>query len=196
MTTSTTERIKNLLVHIDDYSRVAFIAGVDPSYISQLMADEEFRDAVFALRLAQGEKHVKMDTTADSIELKLLEKLERALPMLVKPSEIVHALHKVNGLKRHVTNTASTHGAGGGTVVNIHLPPRAMMRFKVDSRNEVIEVEGQPLVAMPSANLLALAQEKGSAHAEVLDDLKSRITAYSSVEDADRATELIERDSR
>ena len=50
------ERVKMLLGHISDHTRVARIAGCDVSYISQLMADPEFAEGVALARLEQEEQ--------------------------------------------------------------------------------------------------------------------------------------------
>lgn len=180
------ERIKKLLVHIPDHTRVAHLAGVDVSYISQLMADEVFKEAVMAERIMAGEAKVRMDDNADSIEQMLLEKLKRALPMMVKPMEILRAYEVVNKAKRKVDTGSVGSGVEGGTMLSLRIPKHTALRFRMDTKGEVIEVEGKPLVTMPSTGLLKLMNERGSEYGHELEALGNRLAAYSETQEPAR----------
>ena len=181
------ERIKKLLVHIPDHTRVAHLAGVDVSYISQLMADEVFKEAVMAERIMAGEAKVRMDDSADSIEQLLLDKLKRALPMMVKPMEILRAYEVINKAKRKVDTGSMGSSAEGGTVLSLRIPKHTALRFRMDTKGEVIEVEGKPLVTMPSTGLLKLMNERGSEYGHELEALGNRLAAYSETQESARA---------
>ena len=191
------ERIKALLGYITDQTRVAHIAGCDVSYISQLMADPDFAEAVLVARIEQGERTVGMDRKADALEDMLLDKLKRAMPKMVKPGEILRAYQVVNQANRRVPQDTVGTGAGGATVVEIRMPARTALRFKVDSSNEVIEVDGRPLVTMPSVDLLKKLSARGdSQHGQELEALSDRLNAYSqaaSVAGSAESVELVER---
>lgn len=173
------ERIKLLLGYITDHTRVAHIAGCEISYISQLMADPDFAEGVMLARIEQGEKTVGMDRKADDLEDMLLDKLKRSIPMMFKPSEILRAYQVVNSAKRRVPVDSVGSGSGGGTVLNLRIPARTALKFKMDSAGEVIEIEGKPLVTMPSVQLLRKMNERGSAHGQELEALSNRLVSYS-----------------
>lgn len=185
------ERIKKLLVHIPDHTRVAHLAGVDVSYISQLMADEVFKESVLAERIMAGEAKVRMDDSADSMEQLLLDKLKRALPMMVKPMEIVRAYEVLNKAKRKVDTGTLGSSQEGGTVLSLRIPKHTALRFRVDSRGEVIEVEGRPLVTMPSTGLLKLMGERGTNYGQELEDLGNRLSSYGQVAEPARQTAAV-----
>jgi len=187
------ERIKSLLGYITDQTRVAHLAGCDVSYISQLMADPGFAEEVMLARIEQGERTVGMDRKADDIEGVLLDKLKRALPMMVKPSEILRAYQVLNQAKRRVPQDSVGHGTGGATIVQIRIPERAALRFKVDSTNEVIEVDGRPLVTMPSVDLLKRLSVRGDSHGQELEALSDRLSAYSKVASLAGEVAVVER---
>ena len=173
------ERIKLLLGYITDHTRVAHVAGCEVSYISQLMADPEFAEGVMLARIEQGEKTVGMDRKADELEDLLLDKLKRSIPMMFKPSEILRAYQIVNAAKRRVPLDTGNSGAGSGTVLTLRIPERTALKFKMDSAGEVIEIEGKPLVTMPSVQLLRKMNERGSAHGQELETLSHRLVSYS-----------------
>ena len=191
------ERIKSLLGYITDQTRVAHIAGCDVSYISQLMSDPEFAEAVMVARIEQGERTVGMDRKADAIEDMLLDKLKRAMPMMVKPAEILRAYQVVNQARRRVPADTVGTGAGGATGVEIRMAARTALRFKVDASNEVIEVDGRPMVTMPSVELLKKLSARGdNQHGQELEALSDRLTAYSqaaSLAGEAECAELVER---
>lgn len=173
------ERVKMLLGHISDHTRVARIAGCDVSYISQLMADPEFAEGVALARLEQEERTLGMDNKADKLENLLLNKLEKAIPMMFKPSEILNAYKILNSANRRSTVGGLGGGSNGGAVVQINLPARAALRFKMDGAGEVIEVEGKPLVTMQSSVLMRKLSERGSAYGQELEALSDRLVSYS-----------------
>lgn len=175
------ERVKILLGHITDHTRVAHLAGCDVSYISQLMADPEFAEDVALARLAQEERTMGMDNKADELENTLLDKLKKAVPMMFKPAEILRAYEVLNKAHRRAPMGTIGNNGAGAAVVQITLPPRAALRFKMDGAGEVIEVEGRPLVTMPSSDLMRQLSERGSVHGQELKALSDRLDTYSEV---------------
>jgi len=173
------ERVKALLGYITDYSRVAHIVGCNVSYISQLMADPEFAEDVMVARIEQGERTAGMDLKADELEDLLLDKLKRAVPMMFKPSEILRAYQVLNQAKRRVSmDSVGGTGAEGGAVLTLRIPARTALKFKMDTAGEVIEVEGRPLVTMPSGQLMRMMSERGSVHGQELEALSDRLASY------------------
>lgn len=173
------ERVKMLLGHISDYTRVAHLAGCDVSYISQLMADPEVAEAVAIARFEQEELTSGMDRKADKMENALLDKLEKAIPLIFKPSEILRTYEVLNRANRRAVPVNAGREGGGGAVVQIMLPAKAAIRFKMDGAGEVIEVEGKPLVTMQSSVLMRKLSERGSAYGQELEALSDRLVSYS-----------------
>ena len=143
------------------------------------MADPDFAEGVMLARIEQGEKTVGMDRKADNLEDMLLDKLQKSLPMMFKPSEILRAYQVINAAKRRVPVDSVGSGSGGGTVLNLRIPARTALKFKMDSAGEVIEIEGKPLVTMPSVQLLRKMNERGSAHGQEFEALSNRLVSYS-----------------
>lgn len=153
LTTPTTEKALNLLGSGINAEQTAAALGVTPSRISQLLAVELFAEKVAQMRYANLQKHNVRDNAYDNLEDKLLAKLDRAMPMLIKPESILKAMQIVNGAKRRgqpATQTTDTKQL----VVNLTLPTVIAQKFSVDTNNQVVKAGEQSLITMPSGNLL------------------------------------------
>lgn len=143
---------------------VAAALGVTESRISQMMAVEEFAQQVQDLRFQNLQKHTLIDEKYQDLEGKLLEKLDKVLPLMTKPRDVLAAVQVVNNAKRRgaqVTQDAHTHSQ----VVNLTLPVQIIHKFVSNVNNQVIEVQdGQAgintsLVTASSGSLDRLARE-------------------------------------
>jgi len=137
---------------------VATALGCDPSYISQLLMDQEFATKVLALRVQNLQAHTLRDRNIDAIEDKLIEKLEESVQWLTKPRDILMAFQILNNAKRRGATTQ-----GGLTVnnqvVTINLPPAAKEYYfpKMNAQGEVVQVGEQVTV---TASLQTLMQDR------------------------------------
>ena len=140
---------------------VATAVGCEPSYISQLLADDEFAKKVSELRIQNLQAATKRDNKWDEIEDKLLDKLKDSVEYIMKPREILAALATVNSAKRRGA-TAQESLTINNTVVNLTLPQKAVHNFVVNQTNQVIGVNDQSLLTMPSMNVKSLLQQAKS----------------------------------
>lgn len=157
------ERALNLLARGLSQETVAQACGVDPSRISQLMADEGFRTKLVSMRFEKLGEHSKLDDRYDKMEAKLQDQLEKVIPMIHKPKEVMEAIKIINGLKRRsglVDNTESH----AGKVVTLIMPVAIMNKYQIkidEATNRVIETQGQPLLTAQS-NQVVLENEARS----------------------------------
>lgn len=165
------EQIKELLGSGLGPEVVASAVGCDISYVSQLLSDELFATEVTARRTLALQSHTKRDNKIDSIEDRLLDKLDNMLDETVafmKPRDALMAFSVIN---KAVRRGAPVHGTGGngvgGTsitnIINLQLPQKIVRKFTRNSKNEVVETEGQTLVTMPSHMLLRNLSEQATA---------------------------------
>lgn len=155
-----TERAKQLLGSGISNELVATTLGCDPSYISQLMSQDDFREAVIKLRMQSLTAATERDRKIDSIEDQLITQLEATVQYLVKPTEIARTFMMVNAAKRRgVPSHEST--IINNNIVNLQIPTVVLKQFQRNGLNEVVEVEGRPLITINSAELLRkVAQEQ------------------------------------
>jgi hypothetical protein len=155
------DQVKQLLGAGLDSGVVASAVGCDPSYIIQLLGDDNFRNEVAILRTKNLTAHNERDRKIDSLEDTLLDKLEEIVNYIHKPTDLLRAFTMINSAKRR--GVQSTAGAvPSQAVVKLTIPVVVMQKFVTNKQGEVIEIEGQTMVTMPSHQLLRnLAAQKG-----------------------------------
>lgn len=147
------EKILNLLGSGVAAEQVATAVGVSPSYISQLISQEEFSTAVSELRYQALQKHNERDTSLDSLEDKILEKMHQVVPMVMRPMELVRMLQVVNGAKRRGASAPDSI-LQKQQVVTITLPQVVINKFVANVNNQVVQAGQQELITMQSGTLL------------------------------------------
>lgn len=150
---SSTDRIKTLLGNGMSNDVVANAVGVSPSYISQLMSDEQFHRDVVDLRVKNHSQVTERDRSWDGIEDSLLTKLTEIIPYMTRPNDILNALKTANAAKRRSVQSQEAM-AQTAQVVTLNMPVKVIHNYVTNSRNEVVEVDGQTLVTMPAAVLM------------------------------------------
>lgn len=150
-----TDRIIQLLGSGLSAEIVATAVGCEPSYVSQLLSDEEFAKKVSELRVVNLQAATNRDNKWNEIEDKLLDKLSASVEYLIKPRDIIQTLAVVNSAKRRGAS-AQENITVNNTVVNLTLPRTAVHNFTVNSLNQVIGVNEQSLLTIPSGNVKSL----------------------------------------
>jgi predicted transcriptional regulator len=138
-------------------AQVASKLGVTESYISQFMAETEFASKVAQAKLQTLQSYTNRDQAYDEIEDLLLAKLRKSITTVYKHHDILKALYMVNKAERR---GASSHeivkafNTDSAAVVALDLPAIVKTKYKVNSNNEVIEVESRPLITADSRVVL------------------------------------------
>ena len=171
VSTSVEDRAMHLLGSGVPAESVASALGVTPSRISQLLAEESFSKKVASLRYESLQKHNVRDGKYDSLEDSLLVKLERSLPLMVKPESILKAISVVNGAKRR-GQSAPEQVNNQQNIVNIILPSVIADKFTVNAENQVTSAGEQDLITMQSSSLLKQV-EAATVDLETLIESKS-----------------------
>jgi hypothetical protein len=166
-----TERAIKLLGSGIGPAAVATTLGCDPSYISQLLMQDEYRDRVLALRMESLHQQTARDKKIDALEDAVLEKLENLLPYITNVKQALTAFQLLNAAKRR---GAAVSGDINLTqnVVQINLPPVAREFFfpKMNAQGEVVQVGEQITVTKSLQTLMQermhakLQERKTSAH--------------------------------
>lgn len=151
--TSVSSRALTLLGQGISPSIVAATCGVSESRISQLVSDPQFAAAVAELRFNSLQKHNERDSLYDSIEDKLLEKLEDLLPLMMRPMEVLRAIQTINAAKRR-GQSAPDSILQQNTVINLSMPTQIIQRFQLNAQNMVVQAGDQTLLTLQSSSLL------------------------------------------
>lgn len=163
------DKIKALLGQGHSPELVATIIGCDPSYISQLLENEAFRNEVSELRVQALQAATERDKKWDSLEEKLLNKLHDAVDFVIKPREILAILSVANAAKRRGA-TATESITINNQVVNLLMPTKLTATFTVNQNNQVIGVGDKSMLTMPSKNIEKLLAESHAATRAQLED--------------------------
>ena len=153
VTSSVEERALQLLGSGVQAEAVAGALGVVPSRITQLLSNKVFAASVAELRYEALQSHNKRDCRYDSLEDRLIGKLENSLPLLMKPESILKAISTINAAKRR-GQSAPSQITNQQTIVNLILPAAIVSKFTTNLDNQVIKAGEQDLLTMPSGNLL------------------------------------------
>lgn len=137
---------------------VASALGVTPARISQMLAEKSFSQRVSELRYKALQEHNVRDSKYDSLEDKLLHKLDKSLPFLIKPESILKAINIVNNAKRR-GQCSPEQVSSTKTVVELILPSIIAAKFSINGANQVMKAGEQELITMPSGNLLKQVED-------------------------------------
>lgn len=154
------DRIKELLGSGLGPTAVATAIGCEPSAITNLMMDEEFRLEIMSLRSERLTKVNARDDKLGGIEDDLIEKIANSMDMLYKPRDLLAAFRVINSAQRRGVPAHETTVVNN-TVVNLTLPKEVVKSFTMTPQGEIVEVEGQTLVTMPTQQLLRQLAERG-----------------------------------
>lgn len=165
-------------------SIVSATLGVTESAISQFLSQEDFANQVRELKFKNLSRQTSVDEKYLSLEEKLLEKAERAVNMLVKPTEVISALAIINKTQRRgagITDPALT----SQKVVNLVLPVAITQKYITNVNNQVIEVQdgdgnSRSLVTAQASSLEDLAKEILPRLPEAITHDSSKILQESS----------------
>jgi hypothetical protein len=158
-TTTTEDRALTLLGQGLGPEIVASAVGVSVSRISQLLSDSDFAARVAELRFTNLAKHNTRDNKYDSLEDKLLEKMENLIEYMHKPFEVLKAISVINAAKRR-GSAAPEQLVGQRTVVQLVMPTQVIQQFsspeqsiQVNINNQVTRAGGQDLVTVQSSQM-------------------------------------------
>lgn len=153
------ERIKELLGQGLPTNVVASAVGCEASYVSQLMEQEDFRNAVLISRAGKAEGAVKRDNKWDEIEAAALERAGSLVNLVSRPGDLIRIAAMANAAKRRATEFANGSETAS-VVVNLTLPQAAVIHFQMNSQAQVVEVDGRSMAPLPSKNLHQRLQER------------------------------------
>jgi hypothetical protein len=97
----------------------------------------------------------KRDRSIDGIEDKLIVQLGELVEqrMIYKPGDVLRAFKVLNDAKRRGSG-AQENMVVNQQVVNLTIPMQVVKNFTLSQQGEVVEVEGQTMVTMPTSQLL------------------------------------------
>jgi len=144
--------------------------GITPSAVTQLLAEAPANTLAVAASNAPSAGAVspqtnELDDQYDRIEQKLLNQLEKTIPLLMRPAEIANVMTRVNAAKRRGGPLKQQDGAP--RVLQLSLPLAIQAKFVLNQQNQVVAAGAQDLVTLPSSGVTRLLEEsKNETHQE------------------------------
>lgn len=163
--TTLASRIKSLLGRGLSGNIVASSVGCDPSYISQLMENEDFKREVLELRARGAEGAIERDGKWDSLEQKALSKMEEILPMVMRPADIIRIAQIANAAKRTARELANG-GDTAGDVVKITLPASATVYLQMNAQSQVVQIDDRSTAPLPTSHLQKMLTDRRTVREE------------------------------
>ena len=149
---------------------IAQSMGVSPSAVHQYIEEHGLKEIA-----AQNSRFRNIDDGLNSIEEKLVRKLNKSLDLAVlNPMQLGNLLKTINGAKRRSLAEGANIVDNSTHFVQINLPKREMPKVTKNRNNEVIEVEGETFKTLPSGKLTEEVKhaEKSENSAEKLPEIK------------------------
>lgn len=176
------EKIRNLLGTGLSAEVVASAVGVSPSYISQLLGQEDFRDSVTNLRIEALSENTERDKQINHLEDCLLTDLQDKIEsgMIYKPKDLLQAFAVINRATRRGAQI-NPNTAPAAKISVLMLPPVLIKQFVLNAKSEVVEIEGQSMTTMPTQQLvdqLINDPERGDKFKEISKYLPSGVITH------------------
>jgi hypothetical protein len=168
---------------------VAKACGVDDSYVSQLMADEDIRTQVITAKTKKVEDGVKVDNRIENIESLALERMENLLPYVTKPMDLARIFQVVNGAKKRTAELTGLNTNPTAPLVQINISMEAATQFKLSSDKQVVEVDGRSMATLP-ARMLSEKLAERKANAPLITDATNALQLLDRIEEGIPADSL------
>lgn len=148
----TTELIISLLAKGVSAVQVANTAGVTEAYVSQLQKNPEIAAQIQAAGVEKLAMDVAFDTSLEKAEQLALNKIEAYMPH-ANFGQAIAAFKLLNMARKRSDPRIDPPSTTATIHVNLTLPAAAASRYIVNSANEVVEVEGTPMITATAKSL-------------------------------------------
>lgn len=182
------EQIRTMLGDGIEPIAISRALGCEPSYISQLMEDEDFKISVQQQRVINLTDATSRDKKLSKLEDMAIEKLEHTLPFISRPMEAARILAIVNNTKRRGAELNGAQAQGSAPTVILNLPEAARVSFTFNSSSQIVDVEGRSMAPLPNTKLLEMAAQRKRDSAVALPkphDVKAATDIYDRIGVAD-----------
>lgn len=171
------DQIRSMLGDGVEASAIARALGCDPSYISQLMADENFAADVTSARVINLTDATNRDRKLSKLEDRAIERLEQTIQWVSKPMEAARILQIVNSTKRRGAELNGAQAQGSAPTVILQLPEAARVTFTLNQASQVVDVDGRSMAPLPSNKLMEMVQARKLAAAEAAPKPHDKLAA-------------------
>lgn len=141
-------------------SSVAATLGVTESYVSQLMAQEDFASELSLKKQELAAEDQEHDNALDRTEARYLQILEQKAPF-ANIAQATIAFRALNAARRRKDTRGPQAQEHGGTVVNLTIPVAIVPQYVLNSQSEIVEVEGRTMAGATAESLNRILAARG-----------------------------------
>lgn len=151
------EQVIELLAAGVSTAQIARAIGTSDSYVSQLKSDPDISEIVAAKAAGRVTKDVAFDKKLASAEELALQRIEQGL-QFANLGQAVGAFRVLNAARKRkdATQEAPTQTIN----VTLTLPAAALPRYTLNSRSEIVDVEGKTMIAASPRTLESLLKDR------------------------------------
>lgn len=156
-------RVAALLAQGVAETAIADSLGCEPSYISQLKHDNEVQELIKAAEKELSIREAEFDELLFTTKHKALQQVSKMLPFadMNKALATFRVLDGAHAAKSdNKTPSVDLH-------VTLTLPEHAVPRYVVDSRNQIVEVEGRTMISATPQTLDQILQARAEGNQDV-----------------------------
>lgn len=156
---SSKEQIRDMLIQGVSPVQVSNALGLTESYVSQLLGNEDFSAEVQAGKVALLAEDVAYDEKIQRVEESYLDRIEEK-SKFANLQQSLQAFKILNGAKKRRDAHTASQTPGVGVIVNIQLPDAIIPSYVTNSKNEIVEVQGQTMVSATPKSVEAASQAR------------------------------------
>lgn len=167
MASISVDKILQAVVAGISQTAIAQMMNVSDGLISQVINTDEFQIRLRQKRATQMAQAAIRQEKLESLQDKLIDKVDNLIPFITKPTEATAALRAIAEVaKNNMPMTGETQEASN--VVTIYMPTAIGVNFQLNSQNEVIDIDGRTIVGANATQIMERAAEFGIESANPL----------------------------
>lgn len=144
-------------------AQAAEAVGVTPGYVSQLVAEPDFKAQMAAKLQKDFEEAIETDKNYATVELEISRKLKQLTPYVLGLDDMLKTIKVVNAAKRKVAPIINPGGTGadgtGIKTVRLILPQVTVQNFIVNPNSEVVAVNDLRLATLNASSIDSVVRE-------------------------------------
>src|SRR5699024_7599695 len=138
-------------------AQIAKELNVSTSAVTQVIDRYELREIA-----KENQTFAQIDSLYNKVELDAIKQLSRTIGTMLDPMKLTRVIQTVNSARRRSMVDAEGGQSNNVQLVQIDLPQHIEAKVVVHERNQVSEVDGRPLITMPSGKLLEEVNKSGT----------------------------------
>lgn len=140
--------------------QISATLGVEESYISQLASNEDFQLQLAELKIEVAQADINYDAKLDLVEESFLDRIEDK-SKFANLQQSIQAFKVLNTARRRRDSRIQAPNTSTAAVIQLTVAVAVIPQYQVNSKNEIIEVEGKTMVSATPSKLDEIIATRG-----------------------------------